>query len=199
MSINYSLYPIPTPIGKEEKEAYYYARTSISGTKGTEDLCEAISHATSFISGDVKGVIDALGDYISKFLESGYNVNLDGLGNFSLTLKCTNDINEAGKQITHTSIDGVRFRMSPKFKRKINRIKLKHVKRRIEDAFPQEERKARALLHLENSYSLSTVEYQQMNQCTKYRALADLKEMAEEGSILKIGRGRTTMYIKPYS
>ncbi|RHJ83939.1 hypothetical protein [Parabacteroides sp. AM08-6] len=198
MSINYSLYPVPTPRGKEsEKRQYWSARVKPSGTKNLKDICKMVSSCTTFNPGEVKGVMDALNQWITIWMSEGYNVNLEGIGILSLALKSENVEDGQGYGLT-TCIDGFNFLPSPDLKGAAKKFELKRIKRVQKEMFTSEERKKRIIDYLIKNNSINSSDCMLINNCTKRVALSDLKEMMNAGDLLQIGRGRMLMYIRAY-
>lgn len=59
----------------------------------TREIREAIRRKCTVSPADVAAVITALNDELYENLSNGYAVHLEGIGYFSLSLKCAPDIN----------------------------------------------------------------------------------------------------------
>ena len=70
--------------GVEQKK--YFANSVSSGNYGTEELAVDISQAASLTEGDVIGALRLFSDIIKTKLKMGYNVKLNGIGTFSVSL-----------------------------------------------------------------------------------------------------------------
>lgn len=93
-----------------------YPQMQSTGVLTLEEMAESIAHGSSFTTGDVKGLVDALADEIAQGVARGKTVQLEGIGSFraSLTLAETAE-EELPDSETHRNagsvrIDGVRFR-----------------------------------------------------------------------------------------
>lgn len=198
MSIKYSLYPVPTPRGKEsEHRQYWSARVKSSGTKNLKDICKIISSCTTFNPGEVKGVMDALNQWITIWVSEGYSVNLEGIGILSVALKSENVKDEDNYGLV-TQIDGFNFIPATELKNAAKKFELKQIKRAQKDRYDTDERKERIWNYVLENNSISSSQCIFLNDCSKRMALGDLKEMTEAGKLLQVGGGRTVMYIRAY-
>ena len=59
---------------------------------------------------------------------------------------------------------------------------------------PEAERKARIMSYLESHYSILSSTCAQLNGCSRYLALKDLKGLMEEGKIVSLGSRNTAQY-----
>lgn len=186
MEINFGMYDTPHPSGREGKKTKH-ARALTLGTKTLEDICYILSDRSSITSSDIKGVLDGLVSYLTETLQEGYNIELEGLGHFSLSLKSQQKITKKGKETILVEVDGVNFRCSPKLKSALKRVKPQKVKA-AEVNFNMETRRKRMLDYLQEYSTVNATEYARLNACSHYRASLDLKQFLTEGVIGQIGR-----------
>jgi predicted histone-like DNA-binding protein len=197
MSVRFSLFDTPNPTGEKEKQLRH-ARLLASSTKTTADLCEAASESCLFSVIEVKRVLDALADHIARYLEDGHPVEVEGIGTFSVSLRSIGRSDEEGKKHLYVTLDGVNYRCSAQLKKRLKKVKLEHVKREKKAAYSKEERKENILSYAKEYLNITGAKCIALNQCTKNRAIADLNELIAEGKLLRIGGGRSVMYILPY-
>lgn len=194
MEINFSIHETPKPKGSE-KQTSAHARIQPNGTKRLEDICLYINEVSSLSSSDVKGALEALFKYLSLQLQSGYNVELDGFGHFSVALRSQKIADDAGKEKIRTTIDGVNFRCSPRLKSAVKNSRLKKVKR-PSSSFPQiAQRQERLVEYLEKHEVINQRQYTSLNGCSRYMAGKDLKKFREEGLITCSGRTTHKVYL----
>ncbi|RHJ82996.1 HU family DNA-binding protein [Parabacteroides sp. AM08-6] len=180
--VGFSVYDLP---GKNQASC---ARLISNGTKNMQEVCEYINECCSVTSSDIKGVLDALSNYIGHQLSNGYSVELDGFGHFSPALKTQKkEDKENGKTVFTVSVDGVNFRCAPELKEKVKECRPKKVKRENEATSSREERKTQMLEYLQNHHSINISDYAILNQCTYYTAQHDIKKYEEEGYIQQEG------------
>ena len=172
------------------------ARLISGGTKNMQEVCEYINECCSITSSDIKGVLDALSNYIGHQLSNGYSVELDGLGHFSPALKTQKkEEDEEGKTTFMVSVDGVNFRCSPELKDKVKDCRPKKVKRENETKTSREERKILMMEFLKSHRNINISDYAALNQCTYYTAQNDIKKFEEEGDIQQEGYRTHRVYL----
>lgn len=89
----FSVYNTPAT---KEKKSHPYPRVISRGTRKMDRICYELSDSCSITSSDIKGVLEALSQYIGRELAEGYTVELEGLGHFSPSLKSIRDVHEDG-------------------------------------------------------------------------------------------------------
>lgn len=155
MCARYTFYKNP-PNRETGETGSLYAKVVSDGKVTTDELADEIADICSFSPGDVKGVIRALSDRLAFHLKYGETVDLDGIGNFSVTLKTPKDITNP-KQIRAESIsfNNVVYRSSPQLKQQLRSIPLERavLPKRKEQA--EEERLQRILTKLEAKQLIS--------------------------------------------
>lgn len=65
----------------------WYAQTVHTGEVHTEELARRISENTTFRPGEVKGIIDELVTVMTREMQDGHAVVIDGLGRFRLMVE----------------------------------------------------------------------------------------------------------------
>lgn len=196
MSAKYALFENPSP-DKEGKKKRYHARIVSNGTVRTTEIVDYISEASSFSSGDIKGILDSVSNIMAHYLEMGYTVDLDELGTFSISLKCE-EVEDPKKVRAHSvHFRNIHYQADKKL---MNRLQGIHLEK-AENATPQtaytlDERKARALRYLEKHEYINRRNYIQLNGCSRATAGSDLSAMLTEGTIRKLGAGRAIIYVK---
>ncbi|MDH6304857.1 putative histone-like DNA-binding protein [Parabacteroides sp. PF5-5] len=194
MRVNFTVHETPRPKTATGKKTYH-ARVKPTGTKYLEDICEHINEVSSLTSADVKGALEAFFKYVSSQLRAGYNVELDGLGNFSVALRSYQRKSKNGRNISSVEIDGVNFRCSPRLKNAVKNTRLKKVKRPVK-AFPNiAQRQARMVEYLEKYGTINQRDYATLNACSRYYATKDLKTFHEQGLIARSGGGTHKVYL----
>lgn len=188
--VGFSIYDLP---GDNQASC---ARLISSGTKNMQEVCEYINECCSLTSSDIKGVLDALSNYIGRQLSYGYSVELEGLGHFSPALKTQKkEEKEDGKTVFTVSVNGVNFRCAPELKEKVKNCRPKKVKRENETKISWEERKIRMLEFLKSHRNINVSDYAALNQCTYYTAQNDIKKLEEEGYIQQEGYRTHRVYL----
>lgn len=197
MSIKFDWHPTPQPGGRENS-THKHARVVPQGKINTEMLCKMISSSSSFSSSDVKGILEGLNFWINFYLSSGNSVELDGLGHFSPTLRTKRQKSPNGNVRTIVDINSVAFRCAPTLKQKLREAKLESVRKPETPLLLPEIRLKNILMAVEQQLSINTTTCMQLNSCTRYLALEDLKKLVLTGRLIAVGQGRQTLYIRPY-
>lgn len=195
MSAKYALFKNPDPT-KEGTEDRFHARLVPYGVVRTEEIIDHISEASSFSSGDVKGLLDSLSRAIAMYLERGYTVDIDELGTFSVSLK--SEPIENPKKVTAHSVHfrNVHYKADKKL---MNRLKGMHLEKADEGSatlYTPEQRQKRGLSYLDKHEYINQRSYAQINGCSPTTAKNDLKELLDKGLIRKLGSGRAVIYVK---
>ncbi len=84
MSIRYRLTSLKDNISDKPKKGYY-AQVVTRGTVDSKALCKHIAGSCSLTNADMTAALIALSQHLSEFLLDGYNVNIEGLGTFSIS------------------------------------------------------------------------------------------------------------------
>ena len=88
MSANYKLVRNPNPNPEESgKSLPLHPRLVSCGTIHTGEFINRAKSRSSFSPADMKGILQLFQDMMVDFLMYGYNVELEGIGTFSVSLK----------------------------------------------------------------------------------------------------------------
>ena len=84
--------PIPykarkASLANKEGKKLYHPQVVIIGNTDLNNLAKEVAELSSLSPGDVKNTIDNLITVMTRHLQSGESVTLDGLGSFALSLK----------------------------------------------------------------------------------------------------------------
>ncbi|MCD8268700.1 MAG: HU family DNA-binding protein [Parabacteroides sp.] len=195
MCAKYTFYKNPPNRETGETDSLY-AKVVSGGKITTDQLAEEIADRSTFTSGDVKGVIKALSEQLYFHLSEGETVDIDNIGNFSVTLKTPKGITDP-KQIRAESIhfNNVVYRASPELKHKLKVIPLVRAVLPKRKDLAEEERLERILSKLQEARLISSTDCMAFNQCSRYQALKDLKKLNEQGKLTWLGRGKQKYYV----
>ena len=161
----------------------------------TEELAKDINHACSVTQSDVLAVLQALGQRIGDALLDGNRVEIDHIGTFSLALTCKNKRKE--DHITSKDIEVSRIVFSPC-------AELQHTMRgavivsggptgnkQLSDAVIEK----RLTEFFTTHHSIQRSEFEHVCECSRYAALAKIKELVKSGKLLVIGKQNTRAYV----
>lgn len=190
--IKFSVYKTPVTEGKKSKP---YARVISRGTRKMDRICYELSDSCSITSSDIKGVLEALSQYIGRELSEGYTVELEGLGYFSPSLKSKQGFNDKGETVYCASVHGVNFRCSNELKEMVKANRPQKVKRDNIPTEDQESRKKKMLAYLKQYPSINISDYRRLNQCTYYIAQKDIQQFCDENIIVSSGYHTHRVYM----
>lgn len=194
MEVQFGVYDTPQPKDRKKRNLKH-ARLLSKGTKRIDEITEFISQMSSLTPSDIKGTLEALFLYFRLHLPDGYNIELEGLGHFSLSLDTRLIKQENGKNKMKVTIDNVNFKCSPRLKKAIQRTHLKKVKRAVNTFPSQEDRKIRMIDFMKERGFMNIPRYTSLNGCSSYMATRDLKQFVEEKILIRSGRGTHKVYL----
>lgn len=82
-------------------------------TIDTQELAEAITKECSASPSDVHAVIRALPAVMSRFMEQGHSVHMDGLGSFFYKLSCAGKGVDTPEEVSTEQVQAVRVQFIP--------------------------------------------------------------------------------------
>lgn len=195
MTAQYGLFRNPPHKGEKENDILH-ARIIPGRTIRIDRITNDISQCTSFSPGDVKGLLQAFADVLVMYLEDGDEVDLEGLGHFSVSLKCPKITTPRQVRAEEISFKSVNFRCSKEI---TDRLTVMRVERKPGSSKPvkytAEDRKARIIQHFEKHDTIMSSDCMGINECTRYLALKDLKELMDEKKIIKEGYRKIAVYM----
>ena len=150
-------------------------------------------------------------DTLVQMLSMGYNVNLEGLGTFSLSLAFEDEkpteMQSDDDKMTYrkVGVKNINFNPSPEFVKAVKRETDRDLERDMggvkvirKQLYTQEERIARALKVIEENGVLTLGDYAYINNLSRTAASLELKEItADESSpIQSMGNGSHKVWVK---
>ena len=161
--------------------------------------------------GTIEAVLTDVEDVLVRMLSMGYNVNLEGLGTFSLSLGFEDDkptemqTDDDMMKYRKVGVKNVNFNSSPEL---VKAVKMETdcdlerdmggVKVIRKQLYSKEERIARALSVLEKNAVITLGDYAYINDMSRTAASLELKEITEDPTspIRSIGRGSHKVWVK---
>ena len=201
MSVYYDFYETPVSEGEEPKPLH--ARVRSKGTISGKDFMNQVFREEHMPHAMIVGIMQAISTALGDWLADGYTVEIEGLGFFSTSLKCTRPA-MTKKDIRAESIkmSTVKFRPGVEFKRYVsNKMELERVDKRFFPEKPKavgdmDVRKQSMLDFLDANVCITRAEYAGLVHVTGRRAISDLQEFVSSGVIRMRGAGRSVVYIK---
>ena len=203
MKINFGVYNNPPVQGSEEPSSQLHGRVISKGTFRLTELCENLREL-GVNSAQVKAVLDATSRFISRSLTDGYNVELEGIGTFSLSLRSRLIEEEEGedeenatmkKTVTRLTVDRINFKSNQRLLKQINR-EMELAEINCDQAPPAlTYRKQRLLNHMQKNGFISERKYAGINNCSRYLSHKDLITFEQEGLIVRKGNRTHQVYV----
>lgn len=178
-----------------------YPKMVINRTLDTKDLIEKMKlYRRAFSPSIIEGVVMDLEDMLVEVLSMGYNVKLDGIGAFSLSLgfedEKPTEIQEEGDKMLYrkVGVKGVNFKVAPEMVKRIRRETdlerdmggVTVLKKKL---YTREERIARALQVIERNGYITLTDYAYIYNLNRCTASKELREITSDKSSPIDGRG----------
>lgn len=196
MSIEYDLFT--NPLREGEEKPTLHARAINIQTVNTDKLAETIEGMSTFTVADIKGAIKAIGERLCFFLSNSQSVHLEGIGTFSVTLKCKQQVVNK-KDIRSASIEfkNVEFRADPELKKRLRNARIERREGTSnKKSYNSDIRQKRILWYIKNYGSINQSVAASLNQCTRQKAKADLEQLLEDNQIQKNWCGKRAFYVR---
>lgn len=204
----YKLQELPDMQGEGKRKVY--PKMVINRTLNLEDLTEKMkSHHRAFSPSTIEAVVMDLEDMMVEVLSMGYNVKLDGIGTFSLSLgfedEKPTEMQEEGDKMLYrkVGVKNVNFKVDPEMLQQLHREtdlerEMGGVKVIKKNLFSKEERIARALEVIERDGYITLTDYAHINNLSRTAASAELKEITSDANspIDWRGNGSHKVWIK---
>lgn len=158
-----------------------------------------------------EAVLIDVADMLVEMLSMGYNVNLEGIGTFSLSLGFEDDkpteMQSADDKMTYrkVGVKDINFKASPEFVREVKRETDRDLERDMggvkvirKQLYSREERIARALEVIETNGLITLSDYAYINNLSRTAASMELKELTDDKTspIGSMGRGSHKVWVK---
>lgn len=195
MSIEYDLFANPPRPG--ETKPTLHARAINIQTVNTNELARMIEGMSTFTSADIKGAIKAISERLFYCLSNSQSVHLDGIGTFSVTLKCRPVENKKDIRAASIAFKNVEFRADPELKKRFRGARIERREGTTErKAYNEDIRQKRILWYIKNYGTINQTVAADLNQCTRQKAKKDLEQLIEDNQIQKNWCGRRAFYIR---
>lgn len=198
MCARYRMVRNPNPTGDKKKQALH-PRVVPYGTIRTNDLIEEAEARSGMSGADLKGALRVIADVMASRLDQGYNVELEELGFFSVSLSSRPVMDKKDIRSESIHFKNVNFRCGKYLKNKLKTMDLERMPEGKGVLPPFGERVRRLTEYLEKHHYITCGDYRELTGCSKYRALEDLKKLIDEGKLEKNGYRSTRVYSLPSS
>ncbi|MCD7976255.1 MAG: HU family DNA-binding protein [Tannerellaceae bacterium] len=194
MAAYFKIVETPNP-EKDGTQQPYHVRFSSKGTLKTKELVEEVSYGTTYTESDVYGMLSLLNTLLTRKLSAGYNVELTGIGVFTLSLQCPPEKEKKKIGAHNVTLRSIKFRPSKDLVKKVaQRITFQKRPEKDQITYTIDQRKAFLQHYLAKHLFITAKCYRQQTHLSKTAASIELKQFIQEGWILREGKGPTTFY-----
>lgn len=195
MPILFDFYASPSDPEKEEKEKYH-ARVVRSHTVQIDDIVNNISKRCTLSKGDIRAVLDELGDELVYNLCEGNHVYLPGIGYFYLSLSAPKDTDPKTTRSQSIGIKAVEFRADSILKNSLE----SHAKFERSDIKVHSSRlnsyETDALLedYFHKNEFLTRSKFEKLCNFTKTTAQRHLQRLVDESKLVNVNTRHNPIY-----
>ena len=195
MAIKFDLFENPVKEGVSVPKLH--AKVVTKDVVTTREIREAIRRKCTVSPADVAAVITALNDELYENLSNGYAVHLEGIGYFSLSLKCAPDINP--KYIKDDDVQVRSIKFTPD-KDLINRFRNVCLEREVDDThhsakLDEEEMKQKLVEYFEAHAFLQRRDFEQLTGFNSSKSTRVIRELVKEGMLKNAGTKYQPVYV----
>ncbi len=192
----------------EDGKRILFPRMKLWGQKDLKEIAQKVSYATSFTTGDILGLIEALTQEMSYQMGQGYSVKINGLGIFTPTLALREGVEresgeEGGKRRNAASIclNDIHFKADKELVHQTGmKCKLERAHEKFKQSsqmFSPQERLERAKDFMQANGYLTVADYCRLTGLLRSMATRELNHWCEQpdAGIGHRGRGSHKVYI----
>lgn len=180
-----------------------YPKMVVNRTMSTGDMVEKMKlYHRAWSPSMIEGVLTDVGDMLVELLSMGYNVKLDGIGTFSLSLAFEDDkpteMQGDDDKMTYrkVGVKNVNFKSDPDLVKQVKLATDKDLERDMggvkvirNEIYSREERVDRALRVIERDGLITLTDYAYINNLSRTAASLELKEITAMADSPMLSRG----------
>lgn len=193
MSAEYKLVRRPG-MGKTDIKQPLYPRFAPWKTVRLKDLITSARGRSSFSSADITGMLQLVQDLMVDALMFGQNIELEGIGTFSVSLKARPVLDKKEIRAESVHFHDVTFRSATELRDRLRTMPLERSQQSERAGFSSEECEARTMEYLKTHPYISGKIYRGLCRCGKTKAAADLKRMTAEGKLERTFVGNAYLF-----
>lgn len=196
MPIKFDLYTNPEKEGITTSRLH--AKVITNGVVTTRNLSESINQKCTLTAADVRAVLAALNTELYNALSNGYIVHLEGIGRFSLSLKCAPDVNPEYVNASDISVKGIRFTPDKELSEMFETVRFEHEADDSRHSGNMEltEIIAKMDRYFAENQFMRRRDFEKLTGFNKSKAWRTLKVFVEDGTLKNVGTKEMPMYIK---
>lgn len=196
MAIKFDLFENPVKEGVSAPKLH--AKVITKDVVTTREIREAIRRKCTVSPADVAAVITALNDELYENLSNGYAVHLEGIGYFSLSLKCAPDINP--KYIKDDDVQVRSIKFTPD-KDLIDRFQSVYLERKVDEAhhstkLDEEEVKQKLAEYFKTHSFLQRRDFERLTGFNASKSTRVIRELVKDGVLKNAGTKYQPVYVR---
>ncbi len=190
MGLQYDFYE--NPPRKDDNKKRLHARVVPAGTMGLNEITNLIQSSSTLSPGDVKATLTSLVDLMVRELSYGWNIHLEGLGYFQLTLSCPPIRSPKDIRAESIHIKSIVFRPEADLKKKFKTVPVERVRRKNHSVrYSEIEIDGILTAHFMDHPYITTRHFQRICGLTATTASRRIRELIEAGKLQKSEHHRT--------
>ena len=200
MAILFDFYHSPSAQQEgEEKEERFHARVVSNQTLGLEEMVQNISQRCTLTKGDILAVMGELSDEVANGLLRGKQVNVPGIGLFSLSLKAPRDANPDKTLARHIEVKRVEFRADYQLRQRVKeQAVFERSREKVHSArIDRTEMEALLTEHFKRHAYITRNGFEELCHLTRSTAARHLRRLVAEGRLINTGTRRNPIYELP--
>lgn len=193
----YKLVRNPNP-KKDGTKMPYHARFVNEQTVRMPRVIKLETSFSSFSSSDIIGVLEVLGKVLEIELSGGHNVEIEGIGIFTVSLSCPPLYNEKEILSEDVKFKTIKIRVCEKLKRRVreNIHLTKSQEKRTGKTQPHQYKKI-LFEYLDHYRYITAKQYREKTGLSKSAVATLFRTFLAEGILVKEGSGAGTFYMIP--
>ena len=195
MAVKFDLFENPVKEGVSSPKLH--AKVITKDVITTHEIRESISKKCTVAPADVAAVITALNDELYEKLSNGYAVHLEGIGYFSLSLKCTPDINPKYITASDIRVRSIKFTPDKELADRFKEVKFERStdSSRHSSKMDDEELKQKLAEFFAGHSFLQRRDFEQLTGFNQSKATRYIRRLVEEGVLKNVGSKFQPVYV----
>lgn len=196
MSANYRMEENPDPKGGKGKRPLH-PRIVPYGTVKIRELMRYAKDRSTYSEADISGAVKLISDLVAEQLRDGYNVEVEGLGFFSVALASRPVMDKKELRSESVHFKNVNFRCCQELKNKLKTMHLSRVPEGKRRTFSDEEKYRRLQWYMDRNPYITVLQYRSLTGCSDYMARKELAAFVEDGTLEITGTRHISIYVRP--
>jgi predicted histone-like DNA-binding protein len=197
MRIKFDIHSIKNSNGSGEQR--FFARPQYAQPLSPKQLEERISHSCTLTAADIRGVLAALSHVMTTELAAGHRVHLPGIGYFALKVSLNMPEDKKKVKANHLYASNIRFRPETSVMTDVRqRVSFKRMEGTTRShRYNTDEMAVKVKTYLERHRFINRKIMEEEFGLRKSAALRWLKQLTEQGTLVREGPKSSPVYMSP--